>query len=492
MTTRWDILAAGAMLLLASCAIGPNYKLPTAAAPPVFKEAPPPAFKEADNPGWKQAQPGDAYLKGKWWELYGDPALNALEVQVALNNQNVAQAEAQYRQAKAAVRVSRAAQFPTISGSAGVSGARAAVGSTSTLGNASGGVRSAFTLPFDVSWEPDLWGSIRRGVTAAAANAQSFAAELENARLLFQAELAQDYFQLHSTDAELDLLRSTEASYQEFLTLTRNRYNGGVASDLDVAQAESQLYGAQSALIDLGVQRAQFEHAIAILIGKAPSDLSVPAAVLATLPPAVPVGVPSELLERRPDIAAAERRVASANEQIGIAMAALYPNLTLSGGGGLQNSSIGRFISAPSLLWSVGANLAATLFDAGRRRAIVESQQAAYDATVAGYRETVLTALQQVEDNLAALRILETEAAKVQQTIASADRALTIATAQYRAGTTSYLTVLTSQAQLLSAQRSAVGLQARRLSASVQLIEALGGGWNTSQLPTRQALTSNR
>jgi NodT family efflux transporter outer membrane factor (OMF) lipoprotein len=408
MTRHRLILPAGAMLLLASCTIGPNYKRSSAPAPPVFKEAPPPSFKEADSPGWKQAQPGDAYLKGKWWELYNDPALNALEEQVALNNQNVAQAEAQYRQAKTAVRVSRSSLFPTIGGSVSVSDSRN--GASGNAGVPS--TRAAFALPFDVSWEPDLWGSIRRGVTAAAATAQSFAAELENARLLFQAELAQDYFQLHSTDAEMDLLTRTESSYQEFLTLTRNRFNGGVASDLDVAQAESQLYGTQSALIDLGVLRAQLEHAIAILIGKAPAEVSVPAAVLATLPPPVPVGVPSELLERRPDIAAAERRVAAANEQIGIAMAALYPNLTLSGSAGFQSTGIGRLISAPSRMWSVGAGLADTLFDAGRRRAIIAGQSAAYDATVAAYRETVLTALQQVEDNLAALRILETEAPK--------------------------------------------------------------------------------
>jgi NodT family efflux transporter outer membrane factor (OMF) lipoprotein len=282
------ILPLGAMVLLASCVIGPNYKRPSAVAPPVFKEQPPPNFKEAEAAGWKQAQPGDAYLKGKWWEVYHDPALNALEEQVALNNQNVVQAEAQYRQAKASVRVARAALYPTVGGSISVTESRsgAPVGSSGSI--QAPGARSSYSLPFDVSWEPDLWGSIRRGVTAAATTAQSFAAELENARLLYQAELAQDYFVLHSTDADQDLLTRTVTSYQEFLTLTRNRFNGGVASDLDVAQAESQLYGAQSSLIDLGVQRAQFEHAVAILIGKAPSEVSVPSAVLATLPPPVP------------------------------------------------------------------------------------------------------------------------------------------------------------------------------------------------------------
>jgi len=481
------LLIACAMLFLAGCVVGPNYKRPSAAAPPAFKQQPPPNFKEAEAGGWKQAHPGDAFLKGKWWEVYQDPALTALEEQVAINNQNVAQAEAQYRQAKAAVRVSRAALYPTIGASASISESRIASGGLNN-GNISG-TRASYSLPVDVAWEPDLWGNIRRGVTAAAATAQAFAADLENARLLYQSELAQDYFLLHSTDSDADLLRRTEASYEEFLTLTRNRFNGGVASDLDVAQAESQLYGTQSSLIDLGVQRAQLEHAIAILIGKAPSELSVPVATLATLPPPVPVGVPSELLERRPDIAASERQVAAANEQIGIAMAAFYPNLTLSANAGFE-SAVGRFFSAPSYLWSVGASLAQTLYDAGRRRAIVTSQQAAYDATVASYRQTVLTALQQVEDNLAALRILEIEAAKTQQTISSSDRALTVSTAQYRAGTTSYLSVLTSQAVLLNAQRTAVSLQARRLTASVQLIQALGGGWNVSRLPTRQAVSS--
>jgi NodT family efflux transporter outer membrane factor (OMF) lipoprotein len=314
---------AFAVLFLAGCTVGPNYKRPAAPAPPAFKEQPPPGFKEA--------KPSDGYLKGKWWELYNDPTLNAFEEQVPVNNQNVAQAEALYRQARSLVRVSRADLFPTIG--AGPSIGESRVNATNTLNTS--GTRSSFGLPFEVSWAPDLWGSIRRGVTAAVANAQSFAAQVENARLLYQSELAQDYFLMHSADTDIDLLTRTVASYQEFLTLTRNRYAGGVASDLDVAQAESQLYGAQSALIDLGVQRSQFEHAIAVLTGKAPSEVTIPSAVLATLPPAVPIGVPSELLERRPDIAAQERRVAAANEQIGIAMAAFYPNVTLSASAGL-------------------------------------------------------------------------------------------------------------------------------------------------------------
>ena len=391
------------LLVSAGCAVGPNYKRPSAAAPPAFKEQPPVNFKEAEAAGWKQSQPGDAYSKGRWWELYNDAALNALEEQVNVSNQNVLEAEAQYREAKAAVSVARAALSPTVTTAPAATFAGGAA-SASTAG--ASGSRKSFTLPFNVSWEPDLWGNIRRGVTASAATAQSLAANVGNARLLYQAELAQDYFGLHGNDGEAELLTRTEASYKEYVTLTGNRVSAGVASDLDVAQAETQLYAIQSQLMDLGVERAAFEHAIAILIGKAPADLTIPPVTLSTLPPPVPLGVPSELLERRPDIASAERQVAAANEQIGIAMAAFYPNLSLTGGGGAESSSLAKWFTWPSRFWSVGAELADTLFDAGRRRGVVAEQQAAYDATVAAYRETVLTAMQQVEDNLAALRIL--------------------------------------------------------------------------------------
>jgi len=483
MRRRRLILTGGALLFLGGCAVGPNYKRPAAPAPVAFKEQPP--------AGWKEAQPGDGTLKGRWWELYNDPALNALEEQVAVNNQNVVQAEAQFREAKTSVRVARASLFPTVSVgfSASVSQASGS-GNVANVNGGSSGTRISYGFPLDVSWEPDLWGSIHRGITGAAANAQSFAALLENARLLYQSELAQDYFEIHGIDADIDLLTRTEASYQEFLSLTRARYRSGVASDLDVAQAESQLYSAQSALIDLGVQRAQFEHAIANLTGKAPVEVTIAPMVLNTLPPPVPIGVPSQLLERRPDIAANERRVAAANEQVGIAMAALYPTLTISGSGGGQTAGLGKLISAPAHFWSLGGGLAQTVFDAGRRRAVIAGQEAAYDATVAAYRQTVLTALQQVDDSLAELRILEVEGAKLEQAISSANRALTVATAQYRAGTASYLTVLISQAALLNAERAAVNLQARRLTASVQLIQALGGGWDASQLPSVQAVST--
>jgi NodT family efflux transporter outer membrane factor (OMF) lipoprotein len=482
------------VLLLASsgCMVGPRYKRPAVVAPPTFKEQSPVNFKEAEASEWKQSQPADAYSKGRWWELYNDAALNALEEQVNVSNQNVLQAEAQYRQAKAAVSVARAALFPIVTTAPSITATGS--GSKATTGNSSAasGTQTNFNLPFNVAWEPDLWGNIRRGVTSATAMTQSAAANVGNARLLYQAELAQDYFGLHGNDSEAELLTRTEASYVEYLALTKNRLSAGVASDLDVAQAETQLYQVQAQLMDLGVQRAAFEHAIAILIGKAPAELTIPPTTLSTPPPPVPVGVPSELLERRPDIANAERQVAAANEQIGIAMAAFYPNLSLTGSGGLESSSLATWFTWPSRFWSVGSQLAETLFDAGRRRGVVAGQRAAYDATVAAYRGTVLTAMQQVEDNLAALRILATEAEKVQQTVHAAQRTLDISTAQYRAGTASYLPVITSQATLLNAQVVEVNLLTRRLTASALLIEALGGGWNASQLPTRQATAARQ
>ena len=500
MKTRPAIVVhALATLVLASagCALGPNYRQPAIGAPPAFKEQPPVNVKEAEAAGWKQSQPGDAYAKGRWWELYNDAALNALEEQVNVSNQNVLHAEALYRQARAAVPVARSLLFPAVttapamrtSGGANGNGndSTTASGGANVTGNSSGASSSTvFTLPVSVSWEPDLWGAVRRGVTASAATAEALAASVGNARLLVQAELAQDYFGLHGIDAEAALLARTEASYTEYLTLTRNRFSAGIVSDLDVAQAETQLYGVQAQLMDLGVQRAAFEHAIAILIGKAPADLTIPPVTLNVSPPPVPLGVPSELLERRPDIAGAERQVAAANEQIGIAMAAFYPNLNLTGSAGLASSSLARWFTWPSRFWSVGPQLAATLFDAGRRRGIVAGQRAAYDATVAAYRETVLTAMQQVEDNLAALRILSGEADKVQQTVRAAARALDISAAQYRAGTASYLTVITAQATLLDAEVTAVTLLTRRMTASVLLIEALGGGWNPSQFPAER------
>jgi NodT family efflux transporter outer membrane factor (OMF) lipoprotein len=335
-----------------------------------------------------------------------------------------------------------------------------------------------------LSYQADIWGSIRRTVRANSDVAQASAAQLENARLSFQAALATDYFQLHGIDGDLDLLERPVVSYTQFLELTKNRFNSGVASGGDVAQAETQLDTARAQLIDLAVARAQFEHAIAILIGKPPADFSIRRAPIPSPPPRIPIGLPSALLERRPDIAAAERQVASANEQIGIAKAAFYPALTLSASAGLEGSSVSNWFQWPSRFWSVGPQLAETLFDAGRRRAIADQARAGYDATAAAYRQTVLTAFQQVEDNLAALRILENEAGATDQAVNAAQRSLAIATAQYKGGTVTYLQVITTQTAALAEERSAVDILTRRVVASVFLIEALGGGWDASMLPT--------
>jgi NodT family efflux transporter outer membrane factor (OMF) lipoprotein len=470
------ILLFAGVALTPGCMVGPTYKRANAPTPPSYKEQPPAEFKETD--GWKQAQPSDGAIKGKWWEIFNDPELNALEDQVAISNQNVLQAEAVYREAREAIRIAQSSLRPTVIVAPGITESRTGVVPLNT----------SYNFPMDVSWAPDLWGSVRRNVTAAAAGAQISAAQLENICLLYQSELAQDYFNLHGLDSEYALLDRTVKSYQEFLTLTRNRFAGGVASDLDVAQAESQLSTTQSALTDLGIARAQLEHAIAVLTGKPPADLSIASAVLNKLPPPVPVGVPSALLERRPDIAQNERQMAAANEQIGIVKAAFYPSLSLSGAAGFSGSSITTWISWPSRFFSVGATLSQTLFDAGRRRAALNQALDAYDATIAAYRQTVLTAFQQVEDNLAALRILSEEAVPVQQAVKSSDRALTVSTAQYKAGTTSYLTVITAQATALNAQSAAVNLLTRRMVATVALIQALGGGWDASHLPTQQEL----
>jgi NodT family efflux transporter outer membrane factor (OMF) lipoprotein len=474
------------MLLTCSCrVVGPNYQRPAALPPSAVKELPP-AFKEAPPEGWKQASPNDGVLKGKWWELYNDTDLNALEEQVAISNQNVMQAEAQFRQAREAVTIARSALFPLVTTSPGVSTARNS--STSNNHSGGGGESNLLSIPFDFSYQVDLWGSLHRGVRAAAETAQASAAQLESIKLLYQSDLASDYFGLHGIDGDVDLLERTVASYEEYLTLTRNRFNGGVATGGDVAQAETQLDTTKAALIDLAIARVQFEHAIAILIGKPPSALSIPRKLLTSIPPVTPAGVPSVWLERRPDISAAERTMASANEQIGIAQAAFYPALTLSASAGLQGTSLLNLFTWPARFWSLGPTLAQTLFDAGKRGAQVRLEEAAFDATVAAYRQTVLTAFQQVEDNLATLRILEQESAAVDEAVRAAEQSLTISTAQYKAGTATYLQVITAQAFALQNERSAVDLLTRRMSASVLLIEALGGGWDTGLLPSQRDL----
>jgi NodT family efflux transporter outer membrane factor (OMF) lipoprotein len=464
--------------------VGPKYQRPTAPVPPAYKESPPANWKEMQ--GWKQAQPNEGAQRGKWWEIYNDPELNALEEQVSISNQNVLAAEAQFREAREAVRIARSSLFPAITASPSIVNSRAPVTGILTS-------TTTYDLPVDVSYQADIWGSIRRSVRASAETAQASAALLENARLSYQAELAQDYFELRGTDGQEDLLIATVNSYQDYLKLTQDRFNSGVASGLDVAQAQTQLNTARAQMIDYGVARAQYEHAIAVLAGKPPAELSITHRPIKITPPSVPVGVPSTLLERRPDIAASERQMASANEQIGIAKAAYYPTLSLSSAtAGVESTQFLKWISWPSRLWSVGPQLAETVFDAGRRRAALNQTLAAYDATVANYRQTVLTAFQQVEDNLAALRVLEKEAQAEDEAVEAAQNSLDISTYQYKAGTVNYLTVITEQAILLQDQVLALSILTRRMSASVLLIEALGGGWDASTLPTMHEVAQGK
>ncbi|HEV2352134.1 MAG TPA: efflux transporter outer membrane subunit [Terriglobia bacterium] len=485
------LILAGAIMLFSACAVGPKYQRPSAPVPAAYKEAAPANAAQAGH--WKPTQPSDGAAKGKWWVIYNDPQLSALEDRVSVSNQNILAAEAQYREARDAVRIARSGLFPTVTGSASTATSQSSRTLTSgTTANLSTAPRTVYNLPVDLSYVADLWGSIRHSVAASAAVAQLSDAQLENARLSLQAELAVDYFQLHGTDGAQDLLDRTVKSYQEYLTLTQNRYQGGVASGADVAQAQTQLHTARAQLIDLEVARAQFEHAIAILTGQPPAALSIPEAALPATPPPVPAGVPSALLERRPDIAAAERQMAAANEEIGIAQAAYYPTLTLSASAGLESSHFLRWISWPSRFWSAGPQLAETLFDAGRRHAQTDQARAAFDATVANYRQTVLTSFQQVEDNLAALRVLNDEAQAEDDAVKSAQLSLRISTDQYKAGTVSYLQVITTQAIALQDERSAVDIQTRRMVASVLLVEALGGGWDTTKLPTVQDLENGK
>ncbi|HXJ94926.1 MAG TPA: efflux transporter outer membrane subunit [Terriglobia bacterium] len=474
-------------LLFTACMVGPNYQRPSASVPAAFKEPPTDNADEINR--WKPAQPNEEAARGKWWEIYNEPDLNALEEQVNISNQNVLLAEAQFREAADAVRIARSALYPTIT--TAPSYARSEQSGTLynvSAGNLTGGQRNIFALPFSLSYTVDLWGSIRRNVRAGVATAQATFAQLQNARLSYQVALAEDYFELQGTDGAEQLLQTTVKSYQDYLKLTQDRFSAGVASGADVAQAQTQVKTAQAQLIDYGVARAQLEHAIAVLTGKPPAEVSITQSAIKIVPPPVPVGVPSTLLERRPDIAAAEREMASENEQIGIAKAAYYPSLTLNASGGFEGGQAYNFLTWPARFWSIGPTFNYTIFDAGRRRAQVELARNAYDATVANYRQTVLTGFQQVEDNLAALRVLENEAAAEDEAVRAAQDALNISTYQYKAGTVDYLTVITEQAILLNDQVQAVNILTRRMTASALLVEALGGGWNSSTLPTANDL----
>jgi len=466
MKTALRILAI--LLPLAACKVGPRYSPP---APPAV----PPAFKEAQ--GWKQAQPADSVLRGKWWEMYGDPRLNELEEQVAVSNQTVKQFEAQYRAAHATVSVARSQLYPFVT-----TAPSSSASSSSTLGRP-GKVINNFSIPFQAAWEPDLWGRIHNTVEASSTSSQATAADLESARLSAQALLAQDYFLLRGVDADIQLLRETVDAYQKALEITTNRYRQGIDSQLDVAQAQTQLEITRARLIDDGVSRAQYEHAIAILAGKAPADLTIPPIPLDASPPSIPFSVPAALLERRPDIAGAERRVAAANAQIGIAITAYYPTLSLSAAAGLESNHLSSLFTWPARAWSVGGQLAQTLFDAGARRGLKAEAVAQYDATVAAYRQTVLNAFQEVEDNLAALQILEREEAQEKLAVDSAVKSREISFNQYRGGIVSYLEVIVAQATELSERSALIAIRTRRMTASALLIRALGGGWSTAQLP---------
>ncbi|HMK55732.1 MAG TPA: efflux transporter outer membrane subunit [Dissulfurispiraceae bacterium] len=476
------IVAAVSCALLTGCTVGPDYVRPTAETPP--------SFKETDGTEWKVARPTDDIRRGVWWEVFGDKALNALEEQVRISNQNIAAAEAQYRQARALVQAARAAYFPTVAADASYTRSRRAISGAGLSAARSSSTASDYLLSGSASWEPDIWGKVRRSVEASEATAQASAADLESLSLSAQAELAQNYFQLCTLDAQKQMFASTVSAYQTFLDMTRNRYANGVASRADVLQAETQLRTAQAQAIDIGIQRAQIEHAIALLIGKPASVFSIPESPLSAYPPRIPVGMPSELLERRPDIAAAERRVAAANAQIGVAIAAYYPNITLSASGGFESSHLSKWLTWPNRFWSVGANILETVFDGGLRASLTEQARAAYDADVASYRQTVLTGFQEVEDNLAALRILEEEALVQDEAVKAARQAVALTTNQYRAGTVSYLDVVTVQAIALNNERTALDIAGRRMAASVLLIKALGGGWEGSSLS--QARQSER
>ncbi len=464
------------LLLLCGCTVGPRYARPTAPAPPQFKELP---------PNWKAAQPSDQMAKGKCWEVFQEPQLNALEEQINVSNQTLKAAQAQFEQARAAVRINRSFQYPTVTG--GVSVTRNHLSSNRPNGRfATSTTYTDIQLPVDASYEADVWGRVRRTVEAARASAQATAADVESVSLSLHAELASDYFQLRALDAEEQLLNSTVAAYEKALDLTQNRFKGGVASQVDVAQAQTQLETTRAQAIDVAVQRAQFEHAIAVLTGQAPSGFTLTSAPLANTPPVIPTGLPSDLLERRPDISATERRMAAANAQIGVAKAAYYPTITLSGTGGFEGGSITNWFNGPSGFVAAGVSAIDTIFDAGRRRAVTDQAKAAYNQSVANYQQTVLTAFQDVEDNLAALRILEEEAATQNAAVNAAEHSLALSTNRYKGGVTTYLEVITAQSAALSDERVAVQIAGRRMTASVLLIKALGGGWSTANLPMVQ------
>ncbi|MGO9402804.1 MAG: efflux transporter outer membrane subunit [Terriglobales bacterium] len=468
------VLLTVGVIQFIGCVVGPKYHTPAMPAPPAYKEV----------GDWKPAQPSDQNLGGQWWKIFQDPRLDALELQVNVSNQNLKAAEAQYRQARAVLRYYRADYYPTVTASPSASRIRESA-TNPTGPTLRGTTYNDFVLPFDFSYQADVWGRVRHTVESYREQAQASAADLATVNLSIDADLAVDYFEARSLDAEEQLLNTTVKEYEQALELNKSRFRGGIASEVDVEQAQTQLQTTRAQAIDVGVVRARYEHAVAILIGKLPAEFSLPPLPLTTPPPHVPGSVPSELLERRPDIAAAERRVASANAQIGVAKSAYYPLVNLGGTGGFESSAITTLINGPSSLWSVGLSAVGTVFDVGRRRSLNDEARAAYDYQVAAYRENVLTGFQQVEDNLAAVRILENEAKVQDEAVVAAQHSLDLSITRYKGGVTSYLEVITAQSAALADEVTAVNILGRRMANTVLLIQALGGGWDRSSLPER-------
>jgi NodT family efflux transporter outer membrane factor (OMF) lipoprotein len=472
-------------LSLAGCMVGPKYKVPAMPSPPppAYKEASPDTYKETAD--WRHATPADAAIRGAWWTVFNDPELSILEPQVETANQTLKAADANLRAARANIRVQNANRYPTIGTNTMVQGVRDSANQPYFNASEANNGDANLVLPLQVNYEVDLWGRIRRSIAAAKEESQATAADRQNVLLSLQAEVAFDYFELRSADAEQKLLNDTVVQYQEALRVTSNRFNGGISPKSDVTQAQTQLQAAKVQAADVAVQRAQFEHAIAILIGQAPASFSLPPAPIPVdlMPPVIPPGLPSELLERRPDIAAAERRIAAANEQIGIARAAYFPTLSLSALGGLQSTALTSLFNSSSFFYTLGPTLGQTFFDAGRRRGLSEEAIAGYEQNAANYRQSVLTAYQQVEDNLVALRVLSDEAQQQRQATASAQESERIFNNRYVGGVDTYLQVITAQTTALNNERNDIDILRRRMDATVLLIKVLGGGWDRTQLP---------